>query len=114
MAAPVAVSRSVPVVRRALAATFPDYRGRKVRVAAFDRPLSLDLSWSGGTVDKVALIDVRNGRIGHLRVPSAWARGAHDPVDCPPGAILVVRSWFCGVDSGVTFYVRPDDAAAVG
>lgn len=101
--------RSDPLVKAALAATFPDYRGRKIRVAAWSGPLHLDLSWDGGTCDKVALIDVASGRVGHLVVPSPWAAGAADPVDCPPGAILVVRSWFCGVDSGVTFYVRPAD-----
>lgn len=109
MAPSVPVSRSDRRVKAILRATFPNYRGRKVRVALFDRPLYLDLSWSGGTRDSVALIDFTNGRIGHLRCPSPWARGAYDPVDCPPGALLVVHSIFCGVDSGVTIYVRPPD-----
>ena len=108
------VSRSDPLIKRALAATFPRYKGRKVRVVPFTAPLHLDLSWSGGTKDDVALIDVRNGRIGRLVVPSPWARGAADPVYCPPGAVLAVHSYFCGVDSGVTFYVRPDDAPLLG
>lgn len=113
MTGPVPVSRSLPAVKAALAATFPDYRGRKIRVAPWSAPLSLDLNWSGGTCDKVALLDLRNGRIGKLVVPSPWARGAADPVDCPPGCVLVVRSWFCGQDAGVTFYVRPDDPAGL-
>jgi hypothetical protein len=108
------VSRSDPRVRAILSATFPDYRGRKVRVARFDRPLHLDLSWSGGTIDKVALIDFRNGRIGHLVVPAPWSHGAADPVDCPAGALLVVRSYFLGVDAGVTIYVRPDSLSLAG
>lgn len=109
----VPVSRSLPLVRDLLRVSFPDYRGRKVRVAPWTSPLYLDLSWSGGTIDKVVLIDFRNGRVGKLVVPSPWARGAADPVDCPPGAVLAVRSWFCGHDSGVTFYVRPGDPALV-
>jgi len=107
------VSRSLPAVKAALAATFPDYRGRKVRVAPWTGPLHLDLSWSGGTCDKVALLDLTGGRVGHLVVPSPWARGAADPVDCPAGAVLVVRSYFCGKDAGVTFYVRPDAPVAL-
>jgi hypothetical protein len=103
------VSRSVPAVKAVLSATFPDYRGRKVRVALWSSPLHLDLSWSGGTVDKVALVDFHRGRVGHLRVPAPWSHGAADPVDCPPGALLVVRSYFCGTDAGVTIYYRPDD-----
>jgi hypothetical protein len=101
-------------VKALLAATFPDYRGRKVSVALWSSPLHLDLSWSGGTVDKVALVDFVNGRVGHLVVPSPWARGAADPVDCPAGAMLVVHSYFCGKDAGVTIYCRPADLPALG
>lgn len=107
------LSRSHPAVKAALRATFPDYRGRKVRIVRYDRPLYLDLSWSGGTVDKVALVDFVGGRIGKLRVSSPFVAGAHDPVVCPPGAMLVVRSYFCGHDAGVTFYVHPDVPAGL-
>ena len=112
-AAPVPVSRANPLIKRALAATFPTYKGRKVTVAPFVHPLHLDLNWSGGTKDTVVLIDVAKGRVGRLVCPSPWAAGAFDPIDCPPGAILAVHSYFCGVDSGVTFYVRPADASPV-
>jgi hypothetical protein len=53
------------------------------------------------------------GRVGKLRVSSPFARGANDPVSCPAGAMLVVRSYFCGTDAGVTFYVHPDDPAGL-
>ena len=109
------LSRSDPAVKRLLAATFPNYRGRKLSAVAWnDRPLHLDLSWSGGTKDDVVLVDVANGRIGRLVIPSPWARGAADPVDVPAGAILAVHSYFCGMDVGVTFYVRPSDVHRLG
>jgi hypothetical protein len=111
--APVPVSRAHPAVKAALAATFPNYRGRKVRVALWTAPLHLDLNWSGGTKDTVVLIDMANSRVGRLVVPSPWARGAADPVDCPPDAVLAVHSYFCGVDAGVTFYVRPGSSAGL-
>lgn len=114
LSSPLPAPRSDPRVKAILRATFPDYRGRKVRVALWSSPLHLDLSWSGGTVDKVALVDFVHGRIGKLVVPSPWARGAADPVDCPPGAMLVVRSYFCGTDAGVTIYCRPADAGLLG
>jgi hypothetical protein len=107
------VRRSDPMVKRLLAATFPNYKGRKVSVAAWSGPLYLDLNWSGGTRDEVVLVDVTNGRIGRLVVPSPWAAGAHDPVGTPPGSILAVHSYFMGRDVGVTFYVRPPDAGAM-
>lgn len=106
--------RSDPRVKAILAATFPDYRGRKIRIARWSSPLHLDLSWSGGTIDKVALIDFANGRIGHLRVPAPWSAGAADPIDCPPGAMLVIHSYFCGTDAGITIYCRPADPGALG
>ena len=108
-----ALSRSNPTVKKLLAATFPDYNGRKINVVAFDKPLNLDLFWDGGTCDKVALIDLTNRRIAKLVVPSPWAKGAVDPVDCPPNALLVVRSWFCGTDLGITVYVRPDSPSGL-
>lgn len=107
------VSRANPVIKRALAATFPRYKGRKITVEEWRAPLHLDLSWSGGTKDEVALIDIASNRVGRLVVPHPWARGAADPVDCPPGAVLVVHSYFCGADSGVTFYVRPAEAPLI-
>lgn len=101
------VRRSDPLVKRVLAASFPAYKGRKISVAPWAGPLHLDLSWSGGTKDDVVLIDVANGRVGRLVVPSPWAVGAADPVDAPAGSLLVVHSYFCGVDVGITIYVRP-------
>lgn len=98
--------RSDPLVKRVLAVSFPDYRGRKIKAVVTDGPLHLDLSWDGGTVDKVVLIDVAGGRVGKLNVPSPWASGANAPVDVPDGAIVAVHSYFCGVDVGVTFYMK--------
>lgn len=112
--APVALRRSDPLVKKLLAATFPTYKGRKITLVPFDRPLHLDLSWSGGTVDKVVLVDLANGRIGKLVVPAPWSIGAADPVDCPPNALLVVHSYFCGVDAGITVYARPASVPALG
>lgn len=111
--APLTVSRSDPRIRAIINATFPDYRGRKVRLAPWSAPLHLDLSWSGGTRDRVALIDLHRGRIGHLTVPSPWSAGAADPVDAPAGSILVVHSIFCGRDAGLTIYLRPFALAAL-
>lgn len=102
---PRSLSRSDPLVKRLIAASFPNYRGRKIKAVVTDDALALDLSWSGGTVDKVVLL-TPNGS-GTLVVPSPWARGANDPVAVPPGAILAVHSYFVGVDAGLTFYFNP-------
>jgi hypothetical protein len=111
---PLPLRRSDPRVKKLLAATFPSYKGRKVKAVAWDdRPLHLDLSWSGGTKDDVVLLDLSGGRVGKLVVPAPWSHGAADPLTVPVGAILAVHSYFCGVDAGVTFYVRPADPAGL-
>ncbi len=107
--------RSDPLVKRLLSATFPDYRGRKISARPWSGPVSLDLSWSGGTKDDVRLVDVASGRVATLVVPSPWSAGAADPVDAPAGSLLVVHSYFCGTDAGITVYVRPPaDGSALG
>jgi hypothetical protein len=110
------LSTADPLVKALLRVSFPNYRGRKVSASAWRGPLSLDLNWDGGSRDYVVLIDFAAERIGRLVSPSPWARGAHDPVDAPPGSILAVHSIFCGRDVGVTFYVRPasDGAKRLG
>ncbi len=75
------------------AATFPNYKGRKVRVAAFDRPLYLELNWSGGSKDHVVLVDTANGRIGRLVCPSPWAAGAFDPTAQKAASSRCTRSY---------------------
>lgn len=117
LAAPVTLSRSNPVVKRLLAATFPNYRGRKLRAVAVapDRPLYFDLHWSGGSRDVIRLVRVADGAIGTPRVP-AWYSGHDGAVVVPAGHLLVVHSHFVGVDAGITVYVAPasDTATAIG
>lgn len=111
----VPVSRSDARVKRVLAATFPDYRGRKIRVAAWSSPVYVDWNWSGGTRDFVAVIAPGRG-VGFASVPAPW-RHDHGPVDpaaFPAGSLLVVHSIFCGSDAGITIYASPSDALIGG
>ena len=108
---PVPVSRAHPLVARVLATTFPDYRGRKVSVAPWSGPVSLDWNWDGGSRDFVAVVDTAGGRVAHAEVPAPWSH-QHRPVapcDFPDGYLLVVHSIFCGRDAGVTIYAKPSD-----
>ena len=101
-----ALSRSNPMVKRILVASFPDYQGRKIKAVIWDQPLHLQLFWAEGSRDQVVLIDWEREQIGRLNCPSPWANGACDPLEIPPQAILVVHSISVGRDVGITFYLR--------
>lgn len=107
------VSRTHPMIRKALAASFPTYRGRKVRVASYDRPRTFDLYWDGGSRDRLVLLRPDGASATVTVVGAPWAnKAAYEPIDVPAGHILAVHSIFCGQDAGVTFYVAPDVAIA--
>jgi hypothetical protein len=108
----VKVSKADPLVKRALKATFPNWKGRKVTVEPSDgRALHLDLNWSGGTRDEVKVIDFAHGRIGRVTVGAPWT---HDgSLVQPEGTILVIHTIFLGVDVGMRIVVKPAGAAAL-
>jgi hypothetical protein len=105
------VSRANPAIRAALRATFPEYRGRKVRVLPYTRPLFLQTTWSEGSIDKVKVIRLSDGQVGDATNLAGW--GAAEEVACPPGHILVVHSLSGVHDLGISIYV-PTDALPTG
>jgi hypothetical protein len=112
---PVTVSRAHPLIKRALAASFPTYKGRKITVAPYTTPRTFDLYWDGGTKDSLVLLRPDGASANVTVVGAPWAnKPAFAPIDVPPGHILAVHSIFCGHDVGVTFYVAPDLAIAGG
>lgn len=94
-------------------ATFPDYRGRKFKVAATESATLHDLNWSGGSRSQYRSCTVTGHPIGsadRFNRLAPWdhqAEGARVPV--PPGAVLVRHSMICGKDTGLTIYVNPAD-----
>jgi hypothetical protein len=108
----VPVRRSDPMIRRILAATFPDYRGRKVRISLVDdRPISLDYHRSGGSRDVARMVRIADGAIGAPALSSPWNDSG--AVVVPPGHLLVVHSHFLGSDAGIAIYGRPDSLPAL-
>lgn len=108
------VSKSHPLVKRVLAATFPEYRGRKVRVVEYDRPRLWTVCWDEGSRDTVRLIDLTRG-VATLRSGAPWTNpeGVLARVDQPEGSLLVVHSISCGRDVGITIVVRPPADPAI-
>lgn len=95
-----------------IGATFPSYRGTKVRVKAAETVTLRDLNWAGGTRNQYAGCSLSEGRAtgdaseGNEAPP--WANpyeGAIVPLH--PGIALVEWSQFCGKDLGLTIHVHP-------
>lgn len=105
--------RSHPLVKQALAATFPEYRGRKVTVREYTGPQRLTVCWDEGTRDFAKVIVFDRG-IGTLRAGAPWQNpeGVLALVDQPPGSLLVVHT-MCGQDSWVTITARADDRTLI-
>lgn len=107
----VPLSRSTPAVKRLLAATFPEYRGRKIRLA-FSTSVRLENYWDGGTRSYWKAVDLASGETA----PPAAAtnnplnRLAHVDVPIPAGVALVEHVIFCGKDCGIVVHVAPGTA----
>jgi hypothetical protein len=117
-APPVKASRAHPLVKRVIAATFPEYRGRLIRVQEYRGPQWLTVCWDEGSRDSVKLIDLRQG-VGTLTAGAPWTNehGVLAHVDQPEGSILVVHSISAGRDRGLTITVRQpkaDDLSMLG
>lgn len=107
------VSRSNPLVKRVLQATFPEYRGRKVRVQPYTGPRRWTVCWDEGSRDQVKLIDLARGT-ADLRAGSPFQNpeGVLALVDQPENSLLVVHTISCGVDAGITIIARGGPAIA--
>jgi hypothetical protein len=70
--------------------------------------------WSGGSRDSYQAIELATGKamdaINHNAAPWNPER-KEKTIALRPGYAVVEHSIFCGRDSGLTFYVHPDDAA---
>lgn len=104
------VTKSHPAVKAILAATFPEWRGRKVRIVATDGPFHFSPAWDGGSRDVVHVVRLADGAVGAYPCDAPWsdtAQAARDGVKVPPGLAIVMHSTFCGKDAGVSIYVAP-------
>lgn len=112
------LSKANPVVKRILAASFPQWRGRKVKAELTDRPVYIDTVGGGGSYDRAVAIQISEGRSAEFPnvspYSSEYTRQIQEGVDLPPGVLLVVHSMFMGKDAGITIYAAPETAPALG
>lgn len=87
----IAVSVTDPIIRRIVQATYPSYRGRKIRIVAQKYPLNCKSYWDGGSRDYFVFVRLDTFQTAPMPAQSAFdrdIRGA-ESVTLPPGVICV-------------------------
>ena len=95
-------------------ATFPEYKGRKIRVAATETVGLYDLNWSGGTRSQYRACTLEGRSLGSSAKYNAMAPWDSRQVEgqflpLVPGACVVEHQIFCGKETGLRIYVHPSD-----
>lgn len=111
------VSVKRAAVAKIVAATFPDYSGRKFKVEAAERVTLSDLNWSGGSRSQYRTCTIDGIGIGSAdkwNAVAPWSNRAEGTThQIPEGAVVVRHSIFCGKDTGLTIYVHPASMPAL-
>lgn len=96
-----------------IGATFPGYQGRKLKVIAATRVEFNDLNWSGGSRSQYRACELTGKALGGMDAynqAAPWNNPAEGQIiDLPRGACVVKQTIFRGHDTGLTFYIHPDD-----
>jgi hypothetical protein len=104
-------SRSEPLIKKIISGTFPEYKGRKIRVST-NFPLSLESYWSDGTKSSYVFYqpdtDISFG-VDSLSAPWKQNNREFDSKAMPSSVVLVEHKYFCGVDMGIFIYVRENE-----
>ncbi len=95
-----------PQAKQVLAITFPEYRGRKIKVEFTDKVWFDDLYWSGGTRAKYVILR-SDGSSRLVPTSNPWSDNRNPCVDLPNSVVVVQHLMFCGQDMGITIYAHP-------
>lgn len=103
-------SRSEPLVKRIVKATFPEYRGRKIKIKTTFPP-DLISYWSGGSISYFVFYQPDSDKtfpVNSLESPwKQYKQGRKFSEEMIPlSVVLVEHRFFCGHDMGITIYVR--------
>lgn len=93
-----------------LAVSFPNYKGRTFKVYFTEEITLSDLNWSGGTKCTYAAVKMSEGRCEAFPHFSPWnnpLEGKTIPLPESGDIVVVMHSYFCGQDMGITFYAHP-------
>jgi hypothetical protein len=111
------LSRSDAQVKAIINASYPSYRGRKIRLEVASDMLPSPTYWSGGSRSEYVAYHLSTGEVRGLpdRCKDPREFGGtplgSERVKIPLGVIIVEHRIFCGKDSGLRFFVHPENAA---
>ena len=107
------LSKLTPELLHVLIHTFPEYTGRKWEIEEMPERMGINSYWDGGSKRYFALFDLASGkslnmgdshpffnRTGNLELVRAT---------CPINIILVEHDILQGKDTGITFWVKPEN-----
>lgn len=106
---PTKLSMANPEVKRIIAATFPNYRGRTVKYSPNIPKGELRSYWSGGSRDYYVFYQPATGKTWNLGSNHPWFEKGKPAPDCeamPESVCLVEHTIFCGKDCGITIYCK--------
>ena len=95
--------------------TFPNYRGRKIRLQLTNQVTFSDLHWDGGSRNTYAAMsnDGRTDRLDCSHI-APWNNPVNGRTfDLMPGILIVEHSIFCGKDGGLTIFMNPASAGTL-
>ena len=115
MSASIPVSRTDAFVGRILAATYPDYRGRKIFIVPQAYPLDVRSYWDGGSRSYYTFLNLATFERAAMPAQSAFDRqlAGADSVTLPTGIACIEHVIFCGKDLGIRIHVNPDNVARI-
>ena len=102
----ISTKQAKPILQK----TFPQYKGRKIRVELANKVYIHDTNWSGGTRNKYMALQ-SNGDFNAYNAPAPWVNKEEGKaIDMVPGMMIVMHTIFCGKDIGITIYIHPSNA----
>jgi len=95
-----------------IAACFPDYKGKKVKISTMV-PNRISSYWDGGSRTYYAFYSLVNGMTFEVESnhPIFEAGKPNHLEKLPERVLLVAHSIFCGKDMGITIYANTSDLA---
>jgi len=95
-------------VKSILDRTYPDYKGRKIRLCFTDKVCLSDLNWSGGTRSEYVAVSTSGETSKADNYTAPWNNKQEGVVvQLQPHIAIVKHTIFCGHDIGIIIYLHP-------
>lgn len=103
------VSKRIPAIKKIIEMTYPDWRGRKIKVKLATKYHPANY-WDGGSRDYAKAIDLLTGEVVEMTAAATnpYNQVAHREVQIPPHMIVVEHSIFLGKDAGIRIFINPE------